>query len=140
MAALRELAVIGVHPVPVLDDLVDEAVKYRWGCDLCASDLKRARENVLEELESLYLLEIQLDPPDASFDWSEITQPVADRPRSNWQVPYDEQRVEEKSGRWAFFFHFLDLTRPLLTPKGAAPLPPVTPRPTHLSNFIYDLP
>jgi hypothetical protein len=39
--------------------------------------------------------------------------------------------------RVAFFFHFLRLDRPLLTPAGPILLPPPTPRPDRLRFLTY---
>jgi hypothetical protein len=81
---------------------------------------------------------IEADVPDGhAFDWGKVTQENPTQPRSNWQVAYDEQPLDAAGRRWAFFFHYLDPTRPLLTPAGPVTLPPPTPRPAHLNGIEY---
>jgi hypothetical protein len=86
----------------------------------------------------LFLLEAELDPA-APFSWDEVTQETAGQPRENWQVPYDEQPLDGDR-KWAFFFHFLDLEQPLLTPAGPVPLPAPTPLPDRLRAIEYEPP
>lgn len=88
--------------------------------------------------EPVHLVELEFaDDPD-NFDFGDVTQEIPGQPRSNWQVPYDEQEVGEN--RFAFFFHYLDTTRPLLSPVGPLPLPPVSPLPKHLQHIKYEQP
>jgi hypothetical protein len=69
-----------------------------------------------------------------------VTQENENGPQSNWQVAYDEQPLDDKRSRWAFFFHYLDLSKPLLTPMGPLELPTPTPLPEHLQQIAYDDP
>jgi hypothetical protein len=93
----------------------------------------------VEAAEPCHLIEAELTG-DEEFDWGEVTQEDAAQPRVNWQVPFDEQPLDEQESRWVFFFHYLDLSKPLLTPLGAIPLPPPTPRPAHLKDIEYQEP
>jgi hypothetical protein len=107
---------------------------------LQARTLFQAEHQMREQFGSLYLLEIEVVPAGSDIDWGAITQPVRGQPRANWQVPYDEQRIGEDGNRWAFFFHYLDLTRPLGTEIGGIMLPSPTPIPSHLPSIVYDVP
>jgi hypothetical protein len=111
-----------------------------YGGDLDGSDLEHARSQVTEHFDGLHLIEIEVAPSADELDWSGITQPVAGTPRSNWQVPYDEQALDDDGTRWIFFFHFLDFRQPLLTPCGPVPLPAVTPLPKELQAIEYSAP
>jgi hypothetical protein len=42
--------------------------------------------------------------------------------------------------RAAFFFHYLDLSQPLLTPFGPVTVPPESPVPPHLAAIKYEQP
>jgi hypothetical protein len=97
---------------------------------------------VAEAVEPCHLVEVLLDPPHAHWDWGNVTQEVPGQPRDNWQVPYDEQLVDEVSGRgrYVFFFHYLDLRRPLLTPAGPVLLPNPQPLPPRLQHIEYFAP
>lgn len=137
---LEEFQVIGVHPVEPSPRVFDETVEIQWGSGLSDSELEHARERVREHFAGLYLLEVRVSPPGAEVDWTAITQPVPGSPRSNWQVPYDERCVSQHEGRWAFFFHYLQINQPVETPVGPRRLPRPTPRPTHLATVAYESP
>ena len=137
---IKSLAIIGIHLVPVSEQQFRDAVNELWGENLAGEELGEAEENARQHFESLYLIEIEIDPPGAEIDWAQITQPLYDKPRDSWQVPYDERPLDESGKRWAFFFHFLDYSKPLLTPIGDIKLPATTPVPTHLIHIRYELP
>lgn len=86
-----------------------------------------------------YLIVAEL-PDFRRWDWGAVTQEDTTQSRSNWQVAYDERPISSDKTRWAFFFHYLDLNQPLLTPEGPVPLPQPTPMPAHLSDIKYSEP
>ncbi len=88
--------------------------------------------------EPVHLVEIEIDGSPDGFDCGEITQETPGQPRSNWQAVYDEQKVGQN--RFAFFFHYLDTTKPLVSPTGPLALPPETPVPEHLQTIEYEPP
>jgi hypothetical protein len=110
--------------------------------------------------EPCHLVELIVHDGDGPFDVGAITQAAPARPRSDWQVPYDEKLltadgdgVQHETGRsldeppsppaltrLAFFLHYLDLDRPLLTPFGEVPLPPPVERPARLAALAYEAP
>jgi hypothetical protein len=137
--SLRSLTVIGIHPVVPTRQQFDDALKVMWGEGLRGKELEKAKRDVQEHFDGLYLLEIEIEPPDADIDWTDLTQPVEGKPRENWQVPWDERRIGT-SNRWAFFLHYVDLKRPLQTPIGDRKLPGTTPIPPHLQDIVYDVP
>ncbi|GFO80608.1 MAG: hypothetical protein A49_02350 [Methyloceanibacter sp.] len=137
---LRAVRVIGIHQVAPSPQQFEEALDIMWGDDLRGAELERAQQNVREHFEGLYLLEVEVEPADADVDWGEFTQPIDDTPRENWQAPWDERAVGDDGTRWAFFLHYLDPNRPLLTPIGECPLPRPTPTPQHLADIVYDVP
>lgn len=89
--------------------------------------------------EPCHLLEIELIAPSDEFDFELVTQEIPDQSKAYWQVAYDGQEVGDKQDgcRWAFFFHYLDFGRPLLTPFGPITLPEPTPVPPHLKAIEY---
>ena len=89
--------------------------------------------------EPCHLIEVEFQQT-SEIDWSEFTQELPDQDRDNWQVPYDETPLNDDETRWAFFFHYLDLRKPLLTPDGPMGLPSPTPLPKHLESIEYDAP
>jgi hypothetical protein len=88
--------------------------------------------------EPVHLIELEVDAEAINLEFGEITQPETGQPRSNWQVAYDLQRLGKN--RYIFFFHYLDLSRPLVSPAGPLILPPESPLPDHLKSIEYEQP
>jgi hypothetical protein len=91
--------------------------------------------------EPVHLIELEIDDG-SEFDFGDVTQELPGQPRSNWQAAYDEREVGCETGRirFAFFFHYLDTTRPLLSPVGPLDLPTESPVPDHLQSIPYEPP
>ena len=101
--------------------------------------------------EPCHQVEFVVDDSDRQLDIRSITQEVADQSRDNWQVPWDEVDLDSGGGsvlagdspstdmRIAFFFHYLDHNRPLVTPFGDVDLPGETP-PDRLAFLDYEPP
>jgi hypothetical protein len=138
--SLRSLEIVGVHSVVPTEQEFREAIAIQWGDNLSGERLRRAESQVREHFANLYLLEIEIEPADADINWSAITQPIEGQPQANWQVPYDERRLDEPESHWAFFFHFLDRGRPLQTQLGDRRLPNATSIPPHLQGVLYEVP
>ena len=97
--------------------------------------------HLVETLEPCYLIEIEFDEPcHHDFDWGEITQEEPNQPSEAWEMPWDEQPIDDDELNWVFFFHYLDLSKPLITPFGDLPLPKPTPLPEHLEGIEYEEP
>jgi len=105
-----------------------------------------------------YLIELRVNGP--GFDLNDVTQEQEGVWRDDWQSPWDEKLLGSDGGtvvaeahefdvpgvvpgdtaRVAFFFHHLDLNRPLKTGFGDVELPPETPRPARLASVEYEQP
>lgn len=96
----------------------------------------------IQASEPVHLIELEMEGDIDDFDLGEVTQEEPGQPPSNWQVPYDEREIANQGGRvrYAFFFHFLDPSRPLLSPIGPLALPSETPVPDHLRDVHYEEP
>jgi hypothetical protein len=129
--------ILGVHPVVPSDDQVRETIEWQYGSELTKAEQGRAEKQVRKHFASLFLIEVSGDAIGKSFKWSEVTQEQPNVEQDNWQVAYDERPV---GSNWVFFFHLLDLNRPLLTPKGPIDLPAPTPTPRHLKAITYQAP
>ena len=92
--------------------------------------------------EPVHLLELLVEGDVQELNIGDVTQEVTGQPRADWQVPYDERLLEQtdKAVRYAFFFHYLDLKRPLLTKHGRLSLPGLTETPAHLRGIDYEPP
>ena len=101
--------------------------------------------------EPCHLVELLIDGAKPADVVASITQETAGQPRDNWQVPYDEhyltadgtgpeQSASVSEARVAFFFHYLDLRRPLLSVGGSLHLPAPTSCPSRLEFICYEPP
>jgi len=108
----------------------------------------------------VHLIELLIRGSTGVFDMSEFTQESLGLPTSDWQVAYDEQLLDEggenivangffardKSELWSgsvrliFFFHYLNLSKPLKTPFGDVALPKEGEKPERLSAIRYEPP
>ena len=104
-----------------------------------------------------HLVEVIVHDLGGELQVAEFTQETPGEPRNNWQAPWDEY-VLDASGtsgqaapfpgpisakgdvRLAFFLHYLDPSKPLLTPIGPVDLPPPQERPPRLAFMTYEPP
>ena len=138
--SLRDIRILGVHPVQPSADEFAEALEILFGSELSGEELEAATQGVRDHFNQLFLIEIQILPPDAEFDWGELTQPEDAQPPSNWQVAYDERPCDRATSSWTFFLHHTNLQKPIATPLGLRTLPEQTPLPTRLANIKYEVP
>jgi hypothetical protein len=112
----------------------------------------------VEATEPCHLLELLIRDHVGPVDMSQFTQAVPGQPRSLWQVPWDERVLtadgsNDRCGRFpskivadgaplrlTFFFHYLDLKKPLATPAGEIELQNSEPRPRRLAFLEYESP
>ena len=92
--------------------------------------------------EPVHLIELLVKAEGDQFDLGEITQEIPGEAEANWQVAYDERLLENRDGsaRYVFFFHYLNFSKPLMTPFGPMAIPKPTPIPTHLQHVQYEGP
>ena len=115
----------------------------------------------VESTAGCYLIELRIHDSQERFDFAKFTQPIAAEPIENWQVPWlecllnesgsavvadDREMQELAANHWrgtmriAFYFHQLDLKKPLATPFGEFALPPIAPLPARLTFLSYEPP
>ena len=90
-------------------------------------------------IEPCFLIEVKLRETH-DYQWTKVTQEVPGSPKDAWQVPWDERPLDVDKCHWAFFFHYLDLNKPLLTPDGPIAIPIPTSVPHHLKHIVYEQP
>ena len=111
----------------------------------------------VESDEPCHLLELEIRNPTDGFDLGSITQEISDEDIDNWQVPYDEHYLNIEGEkpidpdypdempnsdmlRVAFYFHYLDINKPLRTPAGDVKIIKETKRPDRLNFMVYEPP
>jgi len=107
-----------------------------------ATSAKITGVHPVEAEEPVHLIELLVEGDVGDFDIGNVTQEAVGQPKMNWQAPYDDRLLEECDGkaRYAFFFHYLDLKKPLLTSAGALSLPEPTKAPARLEDIEYESP
>ncbi len=99
----------------------------------------------VEDCTNVHLIEIQYRGD--SIDIDKFTQEIESEDKSNWQVIYDEQFLNEEGTeiiatptkgtiRVVFFFHYLNFNKFLITPEGDQKLPNETKMPERLEKII----
>jgi len=106
----------------------------------------------IEADEPCHLIEMAICDPDQKFSVDDLTQVIENFGKDFWQVAYDErfldvhglhpshERPDTKEYRLVFFFHHLDLAKPLQTSLGQVGLPTPSPQPEPLAFMIYGPP
>ena len=126
------LTILGVHKVP------PEVALTR------SSD---ANEPHNKDLDNLWLIELSIDPLMREFNQEDFTQALDDMPRDEWQIAYMEVFLSDDGtraqgarlgvkNRLMFFFHYLDISMPIMTPLEEVALPKPTPLPSRLRPLI----
>ncbi|TGM61980.1 hypothetical protein [Leptospira meyeri] len=113
----------------------------------------------IKNVSDCNLIEIQIKDSKIPLDLLLVTQSLENIDKSSWQVPYNEYLLDltgekilskeweniqdEKligSFRIVFFFHFLNINKPLSTQFGDFDLPQITNVPDRLKNISYNNP
>ena len=112
----------------------------------------------IEADEPCHLIEVKIGKAEGEIlDLTKFTQEVSGQPLANWQVPYDEHFLNEDGTadlnprcpaempkhdnlRAAFFFHYLNLEKPLETPVGAIHISKPKEKPARLNFIKYESP
>jgi hypothetical protein len=151
MAAPR-IGVLGVYKLDVTEDLFREQFDILYGYTMSDEERMEAEEQCREQLSSIVMIEALIENRDERFSVLDFTQPQDGVPRDNWQVAYAEaflaldgnsllvegwtEPPETGDFRVAFFMHFWDETKPLLTSYGELPCPSVSEMPERLKRLV----
>lgn len=151
--------VLGVHPVPVPDEVRtaawEERNRIQQNNELA---LASAITSFERELGSIFLLEVVVHQAGQPFDLGRFCQFNPSLPEASQQAPYMDvllapdgskslmaggqafrivPELLNRTMRLAFFLHFFDPNQPLGTPWGEVALPRATPIPSRLAFLQY---
>ena len=146
------ISILGIFRLPVTDELVAEQ------CDVLYGRLKKKSRRYIAEqlcrkqLSSTVIVELLVENRDSTFRTSEFKQPVDDQPEENWQVAWAEAYLTSDGEsllvpRWdgppdseklrvAFFIHYWNPQKPLLTSYGRISCPEPTEMPERLLRIV----
>lgn len=146
------IEILGIYRLPVTEDLFREQFDILYGYPMSDEDRAQAEEQCREQLSSTVLIEALVENRDKRFSVDDFSQPQDGVPKDNWQVAWAEafltldgnfllvERWQEppESGdfRVAFFMHFWDEMKPLLTSYGEVTCPPVSEMPERLKTLL----
>lgn len=129
------IEILGIYRLPITEDLFKEQFDILYGYPMPDEDRALAEEQCREQLCSTVLIEALVANRDKHFSVGDFSQAQDGAPRDNWQVAWAEAFLTLEGNallveRWkeppetgdfrvAFFMHFWDETKPLLTSYGA---------------------
>jgi hypothetical protein len=146
------IEIVGIYKIPITEDLFREQFEILYGYSMSDEQRTEAEEQCREQLSSIVLIEALIQNRNEHFSISDFTQPQDGVPRDNWQVAYAEVFLtfdgnsllvqssrgspEASDFRVAFFFHFWDQTKPLITSYGDLTCPKVSEMPDRLKRLV----
>ena len=106
----------------------------------------------IEDSPDVHLIEMMFEQAPENVDVGQITQEVTGISKDSWQAPWDEWYLDDSgenvvserftvpegrsTTRLVFYFHYLNLAKPLLTEFGPLILPKPTILPDRLKRII----
>ena len=149
---MPEVEIIGVYPLQVTPELIEEAFDLKYGgIELDSAARREAERAVREELSSVVLVEVSIKGCTDHLDVGHFGQSDRATLGPNDQVAYDEvflsedgreiighefSEIESRNVRLAFFLHYFDAGKPILTSFGPVNPPKPSPMPQRLANLI----
>jgi hypothetical protein len=144
--------VLGVYSLPVTEGLLQEQTDILYGADQLAPKRREAERQCREQLESTVLIEVLIRNRDKRFNVGDFSQPQDGVPQENWQAAWAEAYLSEDGERllverWgdpprvttfrvAFFIHYWNSAKPLLTSYGDVTCPAVKKMPKRLRKLV----
>jgi hypothetical protein len=148
------IEVLGVYRVRATDELLHEKIELWHGRDAIPRGEARiaAEYYCREEIESAVLIEVIVRNRDERFEVGDFAQRREGVTHDNWQVAWAEafltsdgtalavkrwERAPETGDlRIAFFIHYWDSSKPLISSYGDIPCPMPAPMPERLQKLV----
>lgn len=154
--ARPQIKVLGVYRLAVTKQLLQEQFDILYGYQTSEAERRRSKRYCKRQLESVALLEVLVKDPDESFDLKDFTQERDGVDRGSWQAAWAEafltfngtgllveRRGDPPTGRsfrCAFFLHYYQPDKPLITSYGSHNCPPVKEMPERLQRLVPFVP
>src|SRR5919201_3852003 len=135
------IQVLGVYALPVTKELLQGQTDILYGAHLTGEARRQAEQQCREQLESTVLVEALVRDRDDQFRAGDFCQPREGVAEESWQVAWAEAYLsldgesrlnarwpdppEAKDLRVAFFIHYWEVDKPLLSSYGALRCPVV---------------
>ncbi len=152
MSRKSEIHVVGVHALPITRQLVDFQFQLLYDFPMSEAQRSKARKQCRTQLKSVALIETQIKRPDDHFCVNDFTQVQPGLPRESWQAPYlvryldaeglilleydDGKAPRRDHFRCAFYLHFFQDGKPLITSYGERFCPHRSSMPDRLKRLV----
>jgi hypothetical protein len=146
------IQVLGVYALPVTKELLQMQTDLLFGADLTGEARQEAERKCREQLLSTVLVELLVRHRDDRFQSSDFCQPRDGVEENRWQVAWAEAYLSldgesRLEARWpdqpdandfrvAFFIHYWEHNRPLLSSYGELRCPAVREMPERLRRLV----
>ena len=150
------IEVLGAYRLEVTKPLIKQQFGELYNYEMPEEQVKEALRQCIQQLHSVVLLEVLVESRDARFQCDDFTQQLDDVPRDSWQAPWAEAYLTADgesllADRWgpppsvdtfriAFFLHYFQPDRPLLSSYGQLECPPVLDMPPRLTRLVPFIP
>lgn len=150
--AKPSIRILSVSRLNVTNEFFEKQYELLYGPPQADLETQQAMKHMREQLESTVLLEVEVLNRDSRFNVSDFTQEIGKLPRDSWQAAWDEvflnddgtsllgrkgsQPPKEGDLRIAFYFHYWDPDKPLLSSYGEIEAPQVTEMSPRLESLV----
>ena len=150
------IAVLGAYRLEVTKPLIKQQFGELYNYEMSEDQLREALRHCIQQLHSVVLLEVLVENRDARFQRSDFTQQLNDVSSDSWQAPWAEAFLtpdgesllvdrwdpppDADTFRFAFFLHYFQPDRPLLSSYGQLQCPPIMEMPLRLMKLVPFIP
>lgn len=151
-----QIAILGAYRLEVTKSLIKQQFEELFDYEMSEDQLREALLHCIHQLHSVVLLELLVENCDARFRLDDFTQQIDAVPRDSWQAPWSEvyltadgESLLVESGqplpgvdtfRVAFFLHYFQPDRPLLSSYGPLECPAIMDMPPRLTRLVPFIP
>lgn len=147
-----EVQILGVHALQVTTQLVESQFRLLYDYAMSKEQASKARKQCRMQLNSVALIETLIKRPDEHFSVNDFAQVQPGLPRDSWQAPYlvrfldaeglalleceDDATPRRDHFRCAFYLHFFQDGKPLITSYGERFCPQMSTMPDRLIQLV----